>query len=158
MNDLEAVFRESAGAGLAGNECFDGEDVGGGGGGGAAGELDPLPNAFLAACIAMVWAKFSETVFEVGGGGGVDLAVGGRGADTGGGGGARGRVGALEEGGFGAAAGGGGGAEGGVGVTDGGGGGAAEDGFRELIAEGGGFAPAGGRGGGRDGNSELGRS
>ena len=32
--------------------CFSGEDIGGGGGGGAAGELNPVPKALRAACIA----------------------------------------------------------------------------------------------------------
>ena len=45
---------EGAGGGVAGVNCFRGEGKvgGGGGGGGAAGELDPLPKAFLAAWIA----------------------------------------------------------------------------------------------------------
>lgn len=42
-----------AGGGLAGVECLNGEAVDGGGGGAAVGELDPFPNAFLAACMAI---------------------------------------------------------------------------------------------------------
>ena len=52
----EGIFvgggNEGAGGGVAGVECFNGEDTGGGGGGGAEGELGRLPNAFRAACIA----------------------------------------------------------------------------------------------------------
>lgn len=61
-NVLEVEFGGGAGGGagggLAGVECLNGEAVdggggGGGGGGAAVGELDPFPNAFLAACMAI---------------------------------------------------------------------------------------------------------
>ena len=62
VNVLEVELGGSAGGGagggLAGVECLNGEAVdggaGGGGGGAAVGELDPFPNAFLAACMAIV--------------------------------------------------------------------------------------------------------
>ena len=44
---MDGADREGAGAGVAGVDCFKGD-----GKVAAAGELDPFPKAFLAACIA----------------------------------------------------------------------------------------------------------
>ena len=49
---LEAGGNDGGGGGVAGVDCFNGEETGGGGGGGADGELGRLPKAFRAACIA----------------------------------------------------------------------------------------------------------
>ena len=91
---------------------------------------------------------------EVGGGGGVDLADGARGAMDGGGGGAVGGTGVVAAEGSGgrcADEGGGGGAEGGEGALAGGIEGAAVEGFRDAIGGGGGFDKLGGTGGARGG-------
>lgn len=101
---------------------------GGGGGGGAAGEVCPLPKAFLAACMAIegVRAPLEKDGKDMGGGGG------------------DGRF----EGDFGV---GGGGGAGSVNANDGGGGGggagAAVEGLRDVMGGGGGFGPPGGGGG-----------
>lgn len=49
---MDGGSSEGAGGGIAGVDCFKGEGKAGVGGGGAAGELDPFPKAFRAACIA----------------------------------------------------------------------------------------------------------
>lgn len=123
---------------------------GGGGGGGAAGDAagdgGPPPKAFLAACIASDWDKFSllnDGVTE--GGGGVDLDDGAREeAVSGGGGGGAGGSGVDDKeigGGRAAAEGGGGGAgtEGGVEAVVDDKGGAAVEGFLEATGGGGGL-------------------
>lgn len=124
------------GAGGAVNFGGEGGVVGGGGGGGAAGDVCPLPKAFLAACMAKegVEGPFEEGK-DIGGGGGVDRLDGTLDAVDGSGGGA---------GGAGADDGGGGGG-------GGGGAGAAVEGLRDATGGGGGFEPAGGGGGARGG-------
>ena len=167
---MDCAGREGAGGGVAGVDCFKGEGKASVGGGGAAGELDPFPKAFLAACRATDWLILSlYEECELGGRGGVERAGGGRGVTAGGSCVAEGdvvvdEVRSVEEGGGGGAAGGdggargaetgGGGAAGGEDTVDSGGGGAVVDDFRDAFGDGEGFAPVGGGGGARGGSSE----
>ena len=126
---------EGGGGGADGAENEGAAGGGVGGGGGAPGDVGPLPNAFLAACIAIDGMENplgSDGALEGGGGGaGVDRIGGGRGAVMGGGGGGAGGVGTLEDGGGGG----------------GGGGCAAVDGFFDPTGGGGGLDMVGGIGG-----------
>lgn len=53
-DDFDGGGNEGAGGGVAGVDCFSGEDTGGRGGGGADGELGRFPMALRAACMATV--------------------------------------------------------------------------------------------------------
>lgn len=112
------------------------------------GEEGPCPNAFRAACIAKDCWESALKGCELGGLG-IVARAGDRGEEEGGGGGAEGGVGAVEDWVRGIE-GGGGGAEGGTGATDGGcgGGGGATDGFRDVTGGGSGGLDDPGKGGG----------